>query len=453
MFRREDERLEAEVERDLQAIDGALAGLDLHPDFDELARLAVAIRDEGPSIDDEFAAMLDERAAKGFPRAERTSPASAIVRRLGEWLGSMRMRRLLPVAGAAASLLIVTGVAISVLRSNGGEGGQASSSQVSTTSASSEDQVASRALKAGSSAAGSGTAAPTTGQFARAAAPSLNEALSARAKSSEFALDGRHQVQGFGAINAAAAAPPGRHVSQTANLTLSTDPDKVRNIASSVTAIVNSYHGLVISSRITSGNGSPGGQPGPVPLGAPEPLPFSAGALGADFQLRIPATQVDSALNDLSGLGLVVSRTQGTQDITGRFASAHDRIKSLTSERDQLIKQLSAPFITQDAIDAINARLRAVRAQLENAQGELNHLKQRVAMVPVHVSVVAKGSGGGDDGFDLGDAAHDAGRVLVVGAGVALVSLAVIVPLALIAALVWLATSAVRRRRREQALD
>ena len=137
MFRREDERLEAEVERDLQAIDAALAGLDLHPDFDELARLAVAIRDERPSIDDEFAALLDQQAAAGFPREARTSAAPAIARRAGEWLGSMRMRRLLPVAGAAASLLVVAGVAISVLRSNGGEG-QVSSSQVATTSASSE---------------------------------------------------------------------------------------------------------------------------------------------------------------------------------------------------------------------------------------------------------------------------------------------------------------------------
>jgi hypothetical protein len=245
-------------------------------------------------------------------------------------------------------------------------------------------------------------------------------------------------------------APAGRQVSQTANLTLSTDPDKVRTIAASVTQIVSRYRGLVISSSITSGKGSAPPSGGPV---IPEPLPFSGGALGADFQLRIPASQLDNALNDLSALGLVVSREQGTLDITGRFASVHDRIQSLTSERDQLIKQL-ANAVSQEAVDAINARLHTVRVAIDRAHGDLGHLRQRVAMVPVHVSVVAKGSGGsGSGGFDLGDAAHDAGRVLTVGAGVLLISLAVIVPLGLIAAAIWLATATTRRRRRERALD
>jgi hypothetical protein len=48
---------------------------------------------------------------------------------------------------------------------------------------------------------------------------------------------------------------------------------------------------------------------------------------------------------------------------------------------------------------------------------------------------------------------HDAGRVLVVAAGVALIALAVLVPLGLLVALgLWVA-AALRRRRREQALD
>jgi hypothetical protein len=56
-------------------------------------------------------------------------------------------------------------------------------------------------------------------------------------------------------------------------------------------------------------------------------------------------------------------------------------------------------------------------------------------------------------GFGLGKATHVAGRVLVVAAGVALIALAVLVPLGLVAAvLAWLGL-VLRRRRREQALD
>ena len=55
------------------------------------------------------------------------------------------------------------------------------------------------------------------------------------------------------------AQESGRKVSQTASLTLSTDPDKVRGIAASVSDVVSRYHGLVISSQITSGNYTDGG--------------------------------------------------------------------------------------------------------------------------------------------------------------------------------------------------
>ena len=49
--------------------------------------------------------------------------------------------------------------------------------------------------------------------------------------------------------------------------------------------------------------------------------------------------------------------------------------------------------------------------------------------------------------------AHDAGRVLVVAAGVALIALAVLVPVGLVVGLALWVAFAIRRRRREQALD
>ena len=153
-FRRDesDERLAAEVQRDLQAVDGALAGLDMHPDFDELATLAVAIRDERPSVDEEFAALLDERAAAGFPRAERDMRAPAAMTKAGEWVASLRPRRLLTVAGAAASLLVVVGVSISVLGNAGNPGNSGSSVQVQT--ATTPQTTAGHASSASGEAAG-----------------------------------------------------------------------------------------------------------------------------------------------------------------------------------------------------------------------------------------------------------------------------------------------------------
>ena len=56
-------------------------------------------------------------------------------------------------------------------------------------------------------------------------------------------------------------------------------------------------------------------------------------------------------------------------------------------------------------------------------------------------------------GFTLHRALHDAGRVLVVVAGGALIALAVLVPLGLLVGLVAWAALVLRRRRREAMLD
>jgi hypothetical protein len=74
-------------------------------------------------------------------------------------------------------------------------------------------------------------------------------------------------------------------------------------------------------------------------------------------------------------------------------------------------------------------------------------------MVPVQVSVVARGEGAGGGGFGVGSALNDAGRILTVAAGILLIGLAVLGPLAVLAALAWLTAPALARWRRERALE
>jgi hypothetical protein len=56
-------------------------------------------------------------------------------------------------------------------------------------------------------------------------------------------------------------------------------------------------------------------------------------------------------------------------------------------------------------------------------------------------------------GFTISHAGHDAMRVLVVSAGVALITLAVMIPVGLVAALLMWLWVWLRQRRREHALD
>ena len=80
-----------------------------------------------------------------------------------------------------------------------------------------------------------------------------------------------------------------------------------------------------------------------------------------------------------------------------------------------------------------------------------SHLIARVTALLAERGIAA---GGEDDGaWTPGDAARDALRVLEVAAGVALVVLALAVPLALLAALAMVSARWATRRRRERALD
>jgi hypothetical protein len=352
----------------------------------EWGAIATELRDERPSIDAEFAALLDERAAAGFPREGR---AAGFVDRLR----ALPPRRLVAPAFAAATLLVVVGVAITAVGGIGGGSGESSSS-INGAAVQSNPRGHGPARSAG------GTA-PARGEY------QLN---APGAQTGRGAAYGRISPDAAVSLQSAGQF---RKVAKNANLTLSTDPDKVRSVADGVVQVTRRYRGLVITSQITSGKPR---HRGPTPI--PERLPIGP-SLGAEFQLRIPSAKLEQALDDLSKLGLVVSRTEGSQDITGRFNGTRQRIGNLTDERDALIRQLGTA-VTTEAIATIKHRLAVVRRELARAQGRLDQLQQRVRMVPVHVAVVARGAGassGGGGGFGIGTALHDAGRVLTVAPG------------------------------------
>ena len=127
--------------------------------------------------------------------------------------------------------------------------------------------------------------------------------------------------------------------------------------------------------------------------------------------------------------------------------SAQKRIAALEETRQNLLRQL-AEAVTLTEQESIKRRLEIVEAQLSAAEDDLGAAQQRVQLVPVSVTIDAdRALAGGDDagGWSLGDAVDDAGKVLSVTAGVLLVSAAVLGPLAILAALIWLAAPRAQR--------
>jgi hypothetical protein len=176
----------------------------------------------------------------------------------------------------------------------------------------------------------------------------------------------------------------------------------------------------------------------------------------ASFVLRVPTSRLDDALARLSKLGHVRSLQQSADDITNVYNGASTRLAEARATRRGLLRALSKATTAQE-VSSLRARIADNRRALQRYQRQLNAVRNRAnyATIGLELTGVARkhaaAPGGGS--WTPGDAAHDAVRVLEVSAGVALIALAVLVPLTLVGAAGGFAAVAVRRRRREAALS
>jgi hypothetical protein len=226
--------------------------------------------------------------------------------------------------------------------------------------------------------------------------------------------------------SAPALAGPVRRVERSALLTLGAPRSKLETVANEIVSVVDRRHGFVLHSSVSTGE-------------------------GGSFDLRVPSGALQGTLRDLSSLADVRSRTQNMDDITASYNAAAGRLQEAQAVRHSLLNRL-AQATTDTQAQALRRRIRLVSAQIRSLSTEFDAVRQRarfasieVTLVREHVRHTAAGSGIGND---FRGALHS----LAVSFGVALRILGVMIPLALVGALAWLAGAALRRRRREAAL-
>jgi hypothetical protein len=390
-MRRREIPLDPAVAAELEALEAALAG---DPSADpELATLVRDVRMEAPAMSPAFRAQLDERVERGFGR-ERSGPRRTLLAR----------RPLIPALGVAGCLL--AGLVAVLLATSGSNDDSASTAGgvAATQVAPAERQSSS----AGESAGGSG------GSGADSAAPSTKSDSTAQAAPSP-------------------ATPPangGRHVERSTRLELTTTD--VQKTADGIVRATQAAGGYVQLSQVRTGE-----QNG-----------------GATFVLRVPTAKLDDALASLSKLGHVRAMEQSANDISGAYDGAQARLADARAERRGLLRALGKATTAQE-IASLKARIADNRRELNRLQSEFNAVRRRANYATIQVEVTGRArkqpvTPGGS--WTPGDAAHDALRVLEVAAGVALIGLAILVPLGLLGAAGGLTARTVRRRRREAAL-
>jgi hypothetical protein len=172
------------------------------------------------------------------------------------------------------------------------------------------------------------------------------------------------------------------------------------------------------------------------------------------FVLRIPAKHFDDTMLALRGLGhggQILYQTATGKDVTADFIDLHARLVILKGRRALLIGiQDKATDVSQ--ILSLGSQIDQVTLQIEQIQGNLNYINHQVAESTIKVELREKdapqsGSSTDIDNPSLRSAWHFSiqGSLRVMGAVV--IGLGYLVPLSVIALLVWGVVTLARRRR------
>jgi hypothetical protein len=390
---RRREPLDPAVEAELAAIDAALAGT---ADADaELAALVRDLRAAAPRPAAAARAALDARVASGFAPEARRAPGGGTTAR-PRLRRVLRRRDLVPALAAAAAALVV----VVVLAGLDTRGQNASSPAPTATSVAAPERggADSSAGAAGGAGSGAGVAPPAG---TAPVAPSV--------------------------------AAPGRRVERTVRLDLGARADRFDAVTDGVVRATQQAGGFVADSQIRR----------------------EGGRGTATFVLRIPAARLDAAISGLSRLAHVRAIEQGATDLTGATDGTAARLADARTRRRALVAALATASGARAA--RLRGRLAGARARERSLDRALRALRARTAYATVDLTVTApRGQAAAPAAkgrWTPADAWRDARRALEVGAGVLILVLAVVLPLALVGGLGAAAAGAVRRRRREAALD
>ncbi len=361
-----------------------------------------------------FAAELDERAAAGFPRGSRLA-GSPLGPRLAR-LRALSPRRLLLSAGATALAAVAVATGVVAVSEPGTD--PAAPRQLAPL----YDAAPSQEAKPGASIEGPGV------QY-EAVPPAAADHSSS---------------SGFGAPATGASAPSNtgpfasgaghRDVERSAEMVLGAEPSEVADDAAKVFDAVHAVNGIVLSSSVSGG---------------------AAGDAGARFDLLIPAAKLSDALAAFSAIDVVVSRHEATDDITAPTVRLDEHLRDSRATIDGLLVQLAGADTDGERAE-VEAELRSERRRAAALRSQAAKLDRRANLSRVSLRIeTGTGTTPVEDngGWGIGDALGDAGHILAIAAGVAIVGLAILAPLALIALLAWLANRAWIRRGRERALE
>ena len=214
----------------------------------------------------------------------------------------------------------------------------------------------------------------------------------------------------------------GLSVIKTATVALEVKDDELQQTIRNATTTAEKYGGFVVSTGVLDDEENPTGS----------------------IVIRIPATRFGDALADLESLGKVDSENVSGQDVTQEFIDLQARLRNYVAQETVLLRLMDRAQSVTDTIRVQN-ELQRVQLEVERLRGRITYLEDQTAMSTIELrifegSLVTEPPGEFEKAWER---ARD-GLVAVVTGLIS--SLGVVIPLALLAALVVFLVTRLRPR-------
>ncbi len=208
--------------------------------------------------------------------------------------------------------------------------------------------------------------------------------------------------------------------------TVSIEVDSVEHAVARVRELAAQFGGYVANTDITTGKNQ---------------------LRNATLEVKIPATRFEQSLAGLTPIGKLESVSVEAEDVGEQFVDVSARMDNARRLERRLIDLLATRTgKLKDVLD-VERELARVREEIDRYEGRLRYLKAHSAMstlsVTVHEPLPVVGTAGKSV---MGEAFTQAWRNFVVLMSLAVQSLGVVVPLGLVAFVVWIGTKRWRLR-------
>ena len=106
----------------------------------------------------------------------------------------------------------------------------------------------------------------------------------------------------------------------------------------------------------------------------------------ASLTIRVPAEDVDSFTDQVSGLANVVSKEKSLEDVTLRYVATESRLTALETEEARLLELLAQADNMTDLLE-IEERLTDVRYELENTASQKRLYDNQIDYATIYLSI------------------------------------------------------------------